>query len=136
MYLPKLLPQILRVLNHDTSKDRNDTIKLLEALRKFGNNLDDYMHLILPPIVKLFDASGKVSGFVAYYLFCLNCRLSNSCFQTSSRNRRSSSGHPGFFRFYFENSTSFSPHFRSKSRLTSSSNGNPLQFSHPIGPQI
>ncbi|KAF5285925.1 hypothetical protein FQA39_LY04386 [Lamprigera yunnana] len=55
-YLPRVIPNILRVLNHDTSKDRNVTIKLLEALKKFGNNLDDYMHLILPPIVKLFDA--------------------------------------------------------------------------------
>lgn len=55
VYLPKLMPQILRVLNHDTSKDRRVTKDLLEALRKFGNNLDDYMHLILPPIVKLFD---------------------------------------------------------------------------------
>ncbi|KRT85885.1 HEAT domain-containing protein [Oryctes borbonicus] len=56
VYLPKLMPQILRVLNHDVSKDRQVTVKLLEALMKFGNNLDDYMHLILPPIVKLFDA--------------------------------------------------------------------------------
>lgn len=57
VYLPKLMPQILRVLNQDPTKDRiNVTIKLLEALRKFGNNLDDYMHLILPPIVRLFDA--------------------------------------------------------------------------------
>lgn len=56
VHLPKMLPHILRVLNHDTSKDRLYTIKLLEALYKFGNNLDEYMHLILPPIVKLFDA--------------------------------------------------------------------------------
>lgn len=55
-FLIRLMPQILRVLNHDTSKDRNVTLKLLEALRKFGNNLDDYLHLVLPPIVKLFDA--------------------------------------------------------------------------------
>ncbi|KAJ8979409.1 hypothetical protein NQ317_015841 [Molorchus minor] len=56
VYLPRLIPQILRVLNHDTSKDRQHTIKLLEAMHKFGNNLEDYIHLILPPIVKLFDA--------------------------------------------------------------------------------
>ncbi|RZC37432.1 serine/threonine-protein kinase mTOR [Asbolus verrucosus] len=56
IYLPKMLPHILRVLNHDTSKERLYTIKLLEALHKFGNNLDEYMHLILPPIVRLFDA--------------------------------------------------------------------------------
>nr|ALE20544.1 mTOR [Leptinotarsa decemlineata] len=56
VYLPRLIPQILRVLNHDTSKDKIHTMKLLEAMYKFGNNLEDYMHLILPPIVRLFDA--------------------------------------------------------------------------------
>ncbi|XP_025831250.1 serine/threonine-protein kinase Tor [Agrilus planipennis] len=56
IYLPRLIPRILRVLNHDTSKERVVTVKLLDALKKFGNNLDDYMHVILPPIVKLFDA--------------------------------------------------------------------------------
>lgn len=56
VYLPRLIPQILRVLNHDTSKDKQCTLKLLEAMHKFGNNLEDYMHLIIPPIVRLFDA--------------------------------------------------------------------------------
>ncbi|CAG9112211.1 unnamed protein product [Plutella xylostella] len=57
VYLPQLMPQILRVLAHDTSKDRMVTEKLLIALQKFEDNLDDYMHLVLPSIVKLFDAS-------------------------------------------------------------------------------
>ncbi|KAL3272654.1 hypothetical protein HHI36_014119 [Cryptolaemus montrouzieri] len=56
VYLPKLIPQILRVLNHDTSKDRLYTMKLLWVLHSFGNSLEDYLHLILPPIVRLFDA--------------------------------------------------------------------------------
>ncbi|CAD7080067.1 unnamed protein product [Hermetia illucens] len=56
-YLPQLMPQILRVLQHDISKDRIVTIKLLQALQKFGNNLDNFLHLIVPPIVRLFDAS-------------------------------------------------------------------------------
>lgn len=55
-YLSQLIPQILRVLQHDTSKDRNVTKRLLTALQKFGNNLDDYLHLVVPPIVKLFDS--------------------------------------------------------------------------------
>lgn len=55
VYLSQLMPQILRVFSHDTSKERTVTLKLLEALQKFGNNLDDYLHLIIPPIVKLFD---------------------------------------------------------------------------------
>ncbi|XP_014254034.1 serine/threonine-protein kinase mTOR [Cimex lectularius] len=56
VYLPLLMPQILKVLSHDSSKDRTVTVKLLKALQKFGNNLDEYMHLVLPPIVKLFNA--------------------------------------------------------------------------------
>ncbi|XP_059613044.1 serine/threonine-protein kinase Tor [Phlebotomus argentipes] len=55
VYLSQLMPQILRVFSHDTSKDRIVTVKLMQALQKFGNNLDDYLHLIIPPIVKLFD---------------------------------------------------------------------------------
>ncbi|XP_052755019.1 serine/threonine-protein kinase mTOR [Galleria mellonella] len=57
VYLPQLMPQILRVLAHDTSKDRFVTEKLLYALQKFEDNLDDYMHLVIPSIVKLFDAT-------------------------------------------------------------------------------
>ncbi|XP_050299177.1 serine/threonine-protein kinase Tor [Anthonomus grandis grandis] len=57
VYLPQLIPQILKVLNHDSSKDKQHTIKLLKALHRFDNNLDDYMHLVLPPIVRLIDAS-------------------------------------------------------------------------------
>lgn len=55
VYLSQLMPQILRVLSHDTSKNRTVTLKLLLALQKFGDNLDDYLHLIIPPIVKLFE---------------------------------------------------------------------------------
>lgn len=31
-------------------------LQLLAAIQLFGANLDDYLHLLLPPIVKLFDA--------------------------------------------------------------------------------
>ena len=55
IYLPQLVPQMIRVLSHDTSKERNVTGKLLAALCKFGPTLNDYMNLILPKIVALFD---------------------------------------------------------------------------------
>lgn len=29
---------------------------MLSALQKFGNTLEEYLHMILPPVVKLFDA--------------------------------------------------------------------------------
>ncbi|CAG9112203.1 unnamed protein product [Plutella xylostella] len=55
IYLPKVLPQILRVLNNDSSKDRFVTEKLLLAIQKFENNLDDVLQLVVPAITKLFD---------------------------------------------------------------------------------
>ncbi|XP_028613619.1 serine/threonine-protein kinase mTOR [Grammomys surdaster] len=56
LYLPQLIPHMLRVFMHDSSQGRIVSIKLLAAIQLFGANLDDYLHLLLPPIVKLFDA--------------------------------------------------------------------------------
>merc|ERR1719341_2396332 len=63
VYLPQLIPHILRVLSHDSSRDKQVTHKMLSALIKFGATLDDYIHLVLPPMVKLFD-SAEVSWSV------------------------------------------------------------------------
>lgn len=32
------------------------------ALQKFGSNLDEYLHLVLPPVVRLFDAADCPTG--------------------------------------------------------------------------
>ena len=48
IYLPLLIPQMLRVLSYDSSPNRNVTFILLKAFQKFGSTLNDYMHLILP----------------------------------------------------------------------------------------
>ncbi|TRY96882.1 hypothetical protein DNTS_015423 [Danionella cerebrum] len=53
LYLPQLIPHMLRVFMHDNSQGRG----LLLAIQLFGANLDDYLHLLLPPVVKLFDAA-------------------------------------------------------------------------------
>lgn len=55
VYLRKILPNILTVLKYDTSKDRYLTEKLLLAIQKFENNLDDVMLSIVPAITALFD---------------------------------------------------------------------------------
>lgn len=55
VYLPEIIPHMLKTLAHDTSRDRHVTVALLTALQKFGVNLDDYLHLILPHLIKLFD---------------------------------------------------------------------------------
>ncbi|XP_071482072.1 serine/threonine-protein kinase mTOR-like [Diadema antillarum] len=56
LYLPCIVPQMLKVFMHDNSQGRVVTTKLLNAMQKFGANLDDYLHLLLPPVVKLFDS--------------------------------------------------------------------------------
>ncbi|ODN03392.1 Serine/threonine-protein kinase mTOR, partial [Orchesella cincta] len=55
IYLAKLIPLMLKVLVFDSSKDRVVTANLLNALQKFGTNLDEFLNLLLPPIVKLLD---------------------------------------------------------------------------------
>ncbi|KAI1309348.1 Serine/threonine-protein kinase mTOR [Halotydeus destructor] len=57
VYVPRLIPHILHVFNHDESSRRQTTLKMLQALQHFGTNLDDYLHMILPPIIKLFDST-------------------------------------------------------------------------------
>ncbi|RDD40512.1 Serine/threonine-protein kinase mTOR [Trichoplax sp. H2] len=59
VYLPQIIPQILKTFIHDNSHNQIVTNKLLIALQSFGSNLDDYLHLLLPPIVKLFDSSNQ-----------------------------------------------------------------------------
>ncbi|XP_072945161.1 serine/threonine-protein kinase mTor-like [Epargyreus clarus] len=55
VYLRKILPNILRVLKNDHSKDRFLTEKLLLAIQKFENNLDDVLLSIVPAITALFE---------------------------------------------------------------------------------
>lgn len=73
IYLAQLMPQILKVLAHDPSKERcSNQIKLLNALKKFGNTLDDYLHLVLPPIVKLFEPNDVPSSVCIAALDSIN----------------------------------------------------------------
>ncbi|XP_063895225.1 serine/threonine-protein kinase mTor isoform X1 [Helicoverpa armigera] len=55
VYLRKILPNILRVLKYDNSKDRVLTEKLLLTIQKFENNLDDVLLSIVPAVTALFD---------------------------------------------------------------------------------
>ena len=54
-HMAELIPQLLRILIHDNSPERMVTVKLLFALQKFGPVLDDYLHTLLAPVVKLLD---------------------------------------------------------------------------------
>ncbi|KAJ3103710.1 phosphatidylinositol kinase- protein kinase tor1 [Phlyctochytrium bullatum] len=55
VYLPTLLPQMLQIFEADTSDRRQPTQKVLHAMLIFGSNLEEYLHLILPFIVRLFE---------------------------------------------------------------------------------
>ncbi|KNC98625.1 uncharacterized protein SPPG_06307 [Spizellomyces punctatus DAOM BR117] len=55
VYLPTLLPQMLQIFDADTSERRQPTQKVLHAMITFGSNLEEYLHLVVPVVVKLFE---------------------------------------------------------------------------------
>ncbi|KAJ3318282.1 phosphatidylinositol kinase- protein kinase tor1, partial [Blyttiomyces sp. JEL0837] len=55
VYLPTLLPQMLQIFELDASEKRLPTQKVLHAMLIFGSNLEEYLHLIIPVIVRLFE---------------------------------------------------------------------------------
>ena len=55
VFLPGLIPPMLRVLHTDLSQKRQATRKVLHALEIFGSTLEDYLHLVVPAIVNLFE---------------------------------------------------------------------------------
>lgn len=59
IYLAQLLPSMLQVLETDNSVRRGPTEKVLHALLVFGPNSEEYMHLILPVVVRLFEKSSQ-----------------------------------------------------------------------------
>ncbi len=60
-YLPKLLQQILRSFDGDLAarhigdKRLNTLLHILKAFYVFGSSIEDYLHLVLPVIVRSFE---------------------------------------------------------------------------------
>ena len=55
-YLPQLLPNLLQTLEGEVTPKRQPTLlRMLQALNVFGANLEEYMHLVLPVIVTLYE---------------------------------------------------------------------------------
>eukprot|EP00002_Diphylleia_rotans_P004010 TRINITY_DN1288_c0_g1_i6.p1 TRINITY_DN1288_c0_g1~~TRINITY_DN1288_c0_g1_i6.p1 ORF type:complete len:2340 (-),score=509.17 TRINITY_DN1288_c0_g1_i6:204-7223(-) len=54
IYLSDLIPMMLNALVLDR-QDRRTTQKVLHAFEVFGTNLDDYLHLVLPALVRLLE---------------------------------------------------------------------------------
>ena len=56
--LQDLLPQILDIVNFPITQDNAEvTIKVLQALEGFGTQLTDYIHMVLPAIVRIFEST-------------------------------------------------------------------------------
>ncbi|KAH6880771.1 armadillo-type protein [Thelonectria olida] len=59
IYLASLLPLMLGVLDKDTSTKRIPSDKVLHAFLVFGASAEEYMHLIIPVIVRTFEKQGQ-----------------------------------------------------------------------------
>lgn len=55
IYLPQLLPLLLQVFETDDSEKRQPTLEVLTAFKRFGATLEEYLHLVLPVVVRLFE---------------------------------------------------------------------------------
>ncbi len=62
--VPDLLPHMLHILNNRSERDTGargsssanmNAVKVLQVLRKFDSNLDDYLHLVVPSVVRLAE---------------------------------------------------------------------------------
>lgn len=56
-YLPSLLPLMLQAFDHDFAELRRQSslVKVLHAFGIFGSSLEEYLHLIIPAIVRTFE---------------------------------------------------------------------------------
>ena len=55
-FLPSILPRLLKVFEGELSEKRTATqIKVFQAFLTFGSNIEEYMHLVIPVIVKSYE---------------------------------------------------------------------------------
>ncbi|KAI1329513.1 TOR kinase [Xylariaceae sp. FL0255] len=59
IYLAGLLPMMLGILERDSTAKRIPSEKVLHALLVFGSSSEEYMHLIIPVIVRTFEKQGQ-----------------------------------------------------------------------------
>ncbi|TPX76526.1 hypothetical protein CcCBS67573_g02191 [Chytriomyces confervae] len=55
VHLPALLPQILQIFEVDVSESKQLTRKALHAFVIFGATLEEYLYLVVPVVVRLFE---------------------------------------------------------------------------------
>ena len=57
-FLPTILPLILKVFDGELNEKRSNTqIKIFDAFLTFGANIEEYLHLVIPIIVKTYERS-------------------------------------------------------------------------------
>ena len=55
-FLPSILPRLLKVFEGELTDKRQATqIKVFQAFLTFGSNIEEYMHLVIPVIVKSYE---------------------------------------------------------------------------------
>lgn len=59
VYLAGILPNMLGVLDKDSSAKRIPSERVLHAFLVFGASAEEYMHLIIPVIVRTFEKQGQ-----------------------------------------------------------------------------
>ncbi|KAG9885112.1 TOR1 phosphatidylinositol 3-kinase, partial [Aureobasidium melanogenum] len=59
IYLANVLPLMLGVLDHDVTPRRLPSERVLHAFLVFGSSAEEYMHLIIPVIVRMFEKPGQ-----------------------------------------------------------------------------
>lgn len=60
MYLSEILPLLLNLIEEDKSPEREPSIQVLRSFVVFGSNVEEYDHVIIPTIVKMFDGGPTV----------------------------------------------------------------------------
>ncbi|KAK9463121.1 armadillo-type protein [Lipomyces oligophaga] len=77
MYLQQLLPLMLPVIDSDKSLLRSSTQKILHAFVIFGSSVEEYIHLVLPSVLRLFENAPPVLEIAAMETVGQMCKTVN-----------------------------------------------------------
>lgn len=62
-FLPTVIPLVLKVFDGELNDKRVSTqIKFFDAFQTFGSNIEEYLHLVIPLIVRAYD---RIDGTIA-----------------------------------------------------------------------
>ncbi|KAI9726194.1 MAG: phosphatidylinositol kinase- protein kinase tor1 [Chrysothrix sp. TS-e1954] len=75
VYLASILPIMLRTIDEDKMADRLPSHRVLKAILVIGSSAEEYMHLIIPVMVRMFEKPAQPTAIRKAALDCLG-RLS------------------------------------------------------------